>query len=73
MNNKVHIRGLVKRNEIWWVRKMVDGVLIQKSTRTKDQHEAFRRMAEMLASPRLRYSGGGNSFEVLIPKFIHFK
>lgn len=73
MNNKTKITGLVKRGEIWWVRKMVNGVLIQKSTGCKDQQEAFRHMATIISSPAIFYGGGGYSLEVLIPKFIHHK
>lgn len=73
MKKETKITGLVKRGEIWWVRKMVNGVLIQKSTGCKDQQEAFRHMATMISSPSIIYGAGGCSFELLIPKFIKFK
>jgi integrase len=73
MKKETKVTGLVKRGEIWWVRKMVNGVLIQKSTGCKDQQEAFCHMTALIASPVVMYGAGGYSFEALIPKFILFK
>lgn len=73
MKKDIHIEGLVKRGATWWVRKMTNGRLIQKSTGSKDQQEAFRRMAELIGSPELRYSCGKHSFEYLIPRYTQFK
>jgi integrase len=73
MKKETKVTGLVKRGEIWWVRKMVNGVLIQKSTGCKDQQEAFCHMTALIASPVVMYGAGGYSFEALIPKFIQFK
>ena len=73
MKKDINIPGLVKRGEVWWIRKMVNGIQIQKSTGCKDQTEAFRQMTSLIAPPAVMYGSGGCSFEVLIPKYMNFK
>jgi len=46
----IKIRNLQLRGRIWWVKKMVAGVLVHRSLETTDREEAIRRMPMMMAT-----------------------
>jgi len=43
------VRNLYLRGNVWWVKKMVRGILICRSLETSDQEEATRKMDRVIA------------------------
>ena len=43
-------KNLQLRGRIWWVKKMVKGVLVYRSLETTDQAEAVRKMDQVIAA-----------------------
>ena len=50
INRVPRTKNLQLRGRIWWVKKMVAGVLVHRSLETTDREEAIRRMPAMMAS-----------------------
>jgi hypothetical protein len=44
------MKNLQRRGRIWWVKKMVRGVLVYRSLETTDQAEAVRKMGQVIAA-----------------------
>ena len=49
INHVPRTKNLQLRGRIWWVKKMVAGVLVHRSLETTDREEAIRRMPAMVA------------------------